>query len=341
MSVKQDLITGLWKTKSLFSCEEDLHVELDKSYLLDEAITVPASYTNSLTIIGNGHSIKSKTGHSFIIEGGSFRFYGGGIGSPVLITGSRRDYPHAFVGVDFSEIQRDTPAVEVNNISQDPPMYVLVMASVAQKELREAPFVSFNDQSEGTAWVVGCDLGSEAKKVIGGYGSRSAAVAAGNTLGGRDDILSSGIRDKISFNNYYYEGNERVLFAAEKEHREGILHNEAWVKDRRPGLDVSAIPTLDIPIGPESSLELVVGPVRYVYGKDLSSTVSSFEGHTTIWDQCSIQTHEYLSCGSIMINSYLGTYYNGDSSDILFMNPFDSADRESRITFINRKSGTQ
>ena len=330
----------LLNVHKLVDANKDIVISLDKSYVLDETITIPASYTNSLTIMGNGHSIKSKAGHSFIIEGGSFRFYGGGIGSPVIITGSRRNYPHAFVGVDFSEIQRDTPAVKVNTISQDTPMYVLVMASVAQKELREAPFVSFNDQSEGTVWVVGCDLGRESKKVIGGDGPRSAGVVVGSTIGNPEDILSSGIRDKISFNNYHYENNERCRLGLDKEYRDGILHNEPVVKDRRPGLDVSAIPTLDIPIGTKSSLELVAGPVRYVYGKDLSSTVSSFEGHTTILDQCSIQEHEYIGSGCIMINSYLGTYYNYNSRDILFINPFDSAARQRRVTFIRRKPGT-
>jgi hypothetical protein len=326
----------------LVSVNKDVLIALDKSYILDKPITIPSSYTNTITIIGNGHSIENKTGFSFIVEGGSFRFYGGSINSPVLITGSDKNTPHAFVGVDFSVIQKDFPAITVNNIRQDPPMYVLVMASVAQEGLAEDPFISFNDQSEGTVWVVGCDLGRDSKKVIGGAGDRSSAVAVGNTLGSCTEILSPEIRDKISFNNYYYKDNERCAFPVENEYKEGILHNEPWVKDRRPGLDVSAIPTLGIPlpIDAKNSLEIVTGPVRYVYGRDLSSNVTPFEGHTTIWDQCSVQTHKDLSCGSIMINSYLDTYYNCSDSSILFTNPFDSAARETRITFVNRKLGT-
>ena len=347
MNLRMDRIMDLSQIKSLLDSNQNLVVVLDKSYYLDEPITIPFQYTHDLTIIGNGFSIESKDGPSFIVEGGVLRVYGCKLNSPVVINNCINDKPHAFIGVDFSEIKEDVPAIVVDNTDlvapegyECSPMRVLVTASVAPKKLESAPFVSFKDNSEGTLWVVGCDLGHSSKMVAEGVGPRSSLVSVSNILGSSKDFLGSEVRDKISFNNYYYDNSSRSKVLSEYG---GFLHNEPWVVDRRDRIDVSAIPTVVMPpVFGASGIELSCEgstKVRYVAHRDIDSPPPPSD-YITVWDQCSLKDYTYMSEGDTAINCYVDNYHECPQDYVLFTNPFDSAERLHRIRFDDRKPGT-
>lgn len=191
--------------------------------------------------------------------------------------------------------------------------------------------------NRGTTWILGCVMESTVGNIIHSSSPNSNSVVYGSFKNAGVTSINGLSRNKISFDIYdnIFGIYKRCLT---KEENNGIImHNEPTHNE------VSVTPTIKHPetiVNIIGHIDLKTKATRYFSLATQENIDEEGIGETVmVFDQCSLKRLRQAETKYIFLNSYLEKYYNTNNA-FLFVNPYDSDERKTRIRFASRKKGT-
>ncbi len=193
------------------------------------------------------------------------------------------------------------------------------------------------ETNRGSTWILGCVMESTVGSIIHSNSPNSNSVVYGSFKNTGVTAINGLSRNKISFDIYdnIFETYQRCFT---KEENNGIImHNEPTHNE------VAATPTVKHPetiINMVGHIDLKTKATRYFsLATQDNIDEDSINEAVVVFDQCSLKNLRQAETKYIFLNSYLEEYYK-TSNAFLFINPYDSGERKTRIRFANRKKGT-
>tara|TARA_R110000796_G_scaffold252413_1_gene386672 strand:- start:2078 stop:3220 length:1143 start_codon:yes stop_codon:yes gene_type:complete len=191
--------------------------------------------------------------------------------------------------------------------------------------------------NRGSIWVLGCVMESTVGNMIQSNSPNSNSVVYGSFKKAAITTISGPSYNKISFDIYNNISGHYQKSSTQEENNGIIMHNEPTYDE------VAATPTIkhsDTLIDMLGCIDIKTKTTRYF---SLATQEDVDEGSlnevVTVFDQCNLRNVNQTTARHIFLNSYLEEYYKTNQTS-LFVNPYDSGERKTRVRFANRKKGT-
>ena len=197
--------------------------------------------------------------------------------------------------------------------------------------------VHIEKSSRSSAWVLGCVFESTPGSIIKSSPPSSNSVIYGIFKDSTVKTFDGHHRNKISFDIYEKVAGHYHKSSKQEGHHGVIMHNEPTYDE------VSATPTIKHPdtitklmryidLRTKATRYLSLAEQEDISGDNMNEII-------TVFDQCSLSDLKQTETKCIFLNSYLEEYYK-TNEPFLFVNPYDSFERKTRVRFANRKKGT-